>query len=45
MKVHPGRTLRGQRMGGHMGNVNRTVQNLRVVDVRADVIFVRGLFL
>jgi len=44
MKVHPGRTLRGQRMGGHMGNVNRTVQNLRVVDVRPadDVIFVRG---
>lgn len=44
MKVHPGRTLRGQRMGGHMGNVNRTVQNLRVVDVRLgeDVIFVRG---
>lgn len=44
MKVHPGRTLRGQRMGGHMGNVNRTVQNLRIVDVRPadDVIFVRG---
>lgn len=44
MKVPPGRTLRGQRMGGHMGNVNRTVQNLRVVDVRPadDVIFVRG---
>ena len=44
MKVHPGRTLRGQRMGGHMGDVNRTVQNLRVVDVRPadDVILVRG---
>jgi large subunit ribosomal protein L3 len=36
MKVHPGRTLRGQRMGGHMGAVTRTVQNLRVVDVRPD---------
>jgi large subunit ribosomal protein L3 len=44
MKVHPGRTLRGQRMGGHMGHVNRTVQNLCVVAVRPadDVILVSG---
>jgi large subunit ribosomal protein L3 len=44
MKVHPGRTLPGQRMGGHMGNANRTVQNLRIVDVRLadDVILVSG---
>lgn len=44
MKVNPGRTLRGQRMGGHMGNVNRTVQNLRIVDVRLadDIILVSG---
>lgn len=44
MKVHPGRTLPGQRMGGHMGNVNRTVQNLHIVDVRLadDVILVSG---
>jgi large subunit ribosomal protein L3 len=44
MKVHPGRTLRGQRMGGHMGHVTRTVQNLRVVEVRAadDLILVSG---
>jgi large subunit ribosomal protein L3 len=44
MKVHPGRTLPGQRMGGHMGNTNRTVQNLHIVDVRLadDVILVYG---
>ena len=44
MKVAPGRVFPGKHMGGHMGNVTRTVQNLRVVDVRLadDVILVSG---
>ena len=29
----PGRVFKGKRMSGHMGNVRRTVENLRVVDV------------
>jgi large subunit ribosomal protein L3 len=33
-RLFPGRVFRGQRMPGHMGNVNRTTQNLRVVQVR-----------
>lgn len=40
----PQHTLRGQRMGGHMGAVQRTVQNLRVVKVDAaqNLIYVEG---
>lgn len=37
----PGRIFPGKRMSGHMGAVNRTVQNLEVVRVDAD----RGLLL
>lgn len=33
MKEHPARVLRGHRMAGHMGNVRRTTQNLKVVKV------------
>ena len=33
-RLFPGRVFRGQRMPGHMGHVQRTIQNLRVVQVR-----------
>lgn len=33
-RLFPGRVFRGQRMPGHMGHVRRTVQNLRVIQVR-----------
>ena len=33
-RLFPGRVFRGQRMPGHMGNVQRTTQNLRVIQVR-----------
>ena len=36
MKAHPGRVLKGKRMGGRMGADQRTTQNLKVVKVRAD---------
>lgn len=32
----PGRTYKGKKMPGHMGNKKVTVQNLKVVDVRGD---------
>ncbi len=40
----PGRIFPGKRMSGHMGAVNRTVQNLRVVrvDVERQLLLVRG---
>jgi large subunit ribosomal protein L3 len=40
----PGRTLKGQRMGGRMGGVRRTVKNLEVVEVDAErnLLLVRG---
>jgi large subunit ribosomal protein L3 len=40
----PGRVFKGKKMSGHMGNVRRTVQNLRVVRVDAErnVLLVRG---
>jgi large subunit ribosomal protein L3 len=40
----PGLTLRGKHMPGHMGNVRKTVQSLRVmqVDVENDLILVHG---
>lgn len=31
----PGRVFKGKKMAGHMGNVNRTASNLRVVEVDA----------
>lgn len=36
MCVNPGKVYKGRKMPGHMGNVQRTVQNLRVVQVRGD---------
>jgi large subunit ribosomal protein L3 len=40
----PGKVNRGHRLPGHMGDANRTTQNLRVVCVRAEenLIFVKG---
>ena len=37
----PGRVIKGKKMSGHMGNVQRTIQNLEVVRVDAE----RGLLL
>ena len=44
MRQTPGRCWKNQRMPGHMGAVNRTVQNLKVVKVLADknLLLVRG---
>jgi large subunit ribosomal protein L3 len=44
MRQTPGRSWKNQRMPGHMGSQNRTVQNLRVVKVIADknLILVKG---
>jgi large subunit ribosomal protein L3 len=40
----PGRVFKGKRMSGHMGNVRRTVENLRVVevDVERNLLLVSG---
>ncbi len=40
----PGRVLKGKKMSGHMGNVQRTIQNLEIVRVDDDrnFILVRG---
>jgi len=35
-RSYPGRIFKGKRMDGHMGQVTRTTQNLRIVEVRAD---------
>jgi len=44
MRTKPGRIFKNKRMPGHMGNVNITVQNLKVVQVRKDdnAILVKG---
>ena len=43
-RLTPGRTFPGKRMGGQMGNVQVTTQNLEVfkVDVERNLIFIRG---
>jgi len=40
----PGRTLKGRKMAGHMGNRKVTVQNLKVIEVRGDtnVVMIEG---
>ena len=40
----PGRVFPGKRMSGHMGNVRRTIENLKVVEVDAarNLLLVRG---
>jgi large subunit ribosomal protein L3 len=44
MRQTPGRVWKNQRMPGHMGSDNRTVQNLRVVKIIADknLLLVKG---
>ena len=40
----PGRVWKGKKMSGHMGNVQKTVQNLKIVDmdIENNVIYVKG---
>jgi large subunit ribosomal protein L3 len=42
--AYPARVVKGKRMPGHMGNLRRTQQNLRVVEVRPgdNLLLVRG---
>lgn len=42
--TYPGRVLKGHRMGGRMGNVKVTIQNLEVVKVDAEknIILIKG---
>ena len=44
MREKPGKAMKGHPMPGHMGNVNRTIQNLKVVGVRPEenLLFVKG---
>ena len=43
-RAYPGRVMRGQKMAGHMGDDNVTIQNLRVVGVEAEqnLLLIRG---
>ena len=40
----PGRVFKGKKMPGHLGNVNRTIQNLTIVKIMTDenIILVKG---
>jgi len=40
----PGKVFKGKKMPGHMGNVNVTVQNLKVIDVdnERNIVFIKG---
>ena len=40
----PGRVFKGKKMSGHMGNVKRTIQNIKVVsvDTERNLLLVRG---
>jgi large subunit ribosomal protein L3 len=44
MKAQPGRIYKGRKMPGHLGNERQTIQNLPVVEVRADegILMIRG---
>ncbi|MFH1679018.1 MAG: 50S ribosomal protein L3 [Candidatus Eisenbacteria bacterium] len=44
MCASPGRLFKGKKMPGHMGDVRRTIQNLRVVEVKKDqnLLYVSG---
>jgi large subunit ribosomal protein L3 len=44
MRTWPGRVLAGTGMAGQMGNVNRTIKNLKIVDVDCEknLLFLRG---
>ena len=43
-RSYPGRVFKGKRMAGRLGNARVTIENLQVVEVRADqdLIFIRG---
>ncbi len=43
-KEKPGNIIKGKRMPGHLGNENRTVQNLKIVKVSTEdsLIFIKG---
>jgi len=45
-RLTPGRVWKNQKMPGHMGQVQRTIQNLQIVETRTDdhVILIRGSF-
>jgi len=40
----PGRVFKGKKMAGHMGQASRTVQNLKIVQVREEdnVLLIKG---
>jgi large subunit ribosomal protein L3 len=40
----PGRVFPGKRMSGHLGNVRRTIENLKIVEVDAarNLLLIRG---
>ena len=40
----PGRVFKGKKMPGHLGNVNRTIQNLTIVKIMPDenIMLVKG---
>ena len=40
----PGRVFKGKKMSGQMGNVNRTIQNLEIIDIDNDknLLFIKG---
>lgn len=44
MNQTPGRVFKGKKMEGHLGNVNVTIQNLKIhaVDEKKDLILVKG---
>lgn len=44
MRQTPGRVFKGKRMAGHLGNAQRTIQNLEVIriDVARDLLLVKG---
>jgi large subunit ribosomal protein L3 len=45
-RLTPGRVWKNQRMPGHMGQVQRTIQNLEVIEARPDdhVLLIKGSF-
>ena len=40
----PGRVWKGKKMSGHMGNVNKTIQNLKIIKIDGEnkLILVKG---
>lgn len=44
MKASPAKIYKGRRLPGHMGNARKTIQNLKIVEIRKDdhVIMVKG---